>query len=102
MAEQPRLRQEEARMLVRPEGDFSPAIHDVFKAVSERIALDFVGMDFGIHQSGEVVLFEANATMNYFPIFTDPKFAYLQVCVPPAQQAFREMVGLVPASGAVA
>ena len=84
----------------RPDGDFAARHHAVFKAVRERLALDFVGMDFGIDREGNVVLFEANATMNYFPIFTDPKFAYLQVCVPPAQQAFREMVGLVPAQGA--
>ncbi|MCY7338642.1 MAG: hypothetical protein LH465_01585 [Sphingomonas bacterium] len=102
MAQQPRLCKEEARLLLRPEGDFAPAIHAVFEAVRERLALDFVGMDFGIDRGGDVVLFEANATMNYFPIFTDPKFAYLQMCVPPAQQAFREMVGLVPAAGAVA
>ncbi len=102
MAKQSALRKEEAMLMSRPDGDFAAHHHAVFKAVRERLALDFVGMDFGIDREGDVVLFEANATMNYFPIFTDPKFAYLRVCVPPGQQAFREMVGLVPAEGTTA
>ena len=60
--------------------------------------LDFFGMDFAITQSGEVVLFEANATMNFFPLWPtkDPQFIYLTKCLDPAQAAFRELLGLPP------
>ena len=67
------------------------------RVVRERMALDFFGMDFGIASDGRVVLFEANATMNFFPFLTEPQFAYVQRCLVPAQHAFREMLGLPPA-----
>ena len=65
--------------------------------VRERLGLDFFGMDFGILPDGRVVLFEANATMNFFPFLTQAEFAYVQKCLEPAQRAFRELVGLAPA-----
>ena len=92
MADRPQLMDEEIAMFARPEGAFPPAIHAMFKAVRERVALDFFGMDFGIDAAGEAVLFEANATMNFFPLFTDPRFSYIEQCLAPAQAAFREMV----------
>lgn len=57
--------------------------------------LDFFGLDFGIMPSGEVLLFEANATMSFFPSWRveDPQFEYLLGCVPPAQAAFSKLVG---------
>ena len=51
-------------------------------------------LDFGIARDGRVVLFEANATMNFFPLSPDPRFAYLARCVEPARSAFYELLGL--------
>ena len=35
-----------------------------------------------------MVLFEANATMNFFPLVVDPRFAFREKLQAPAQQAF--------------
>jgi hypothetical protein len=59
--------------------------------------LDFFGMDCGIMPDGRVLLFEANATMNFFPFLRDPEFAYVQRCLAPAQRAFHELLDLAPA-----
>ena len=96
MTDRPDLVDEEKRMFANPEGPFPANIAEVLKKVRERIALDFFGMDFGISADGRVVLFEANATMNFFPFLANPQFAYVQTCLPSARQAFREMVGLAP------
>ena len=96
MADRPDLVDEEKRMFANPEGPFPANVSQALKNVRERMALDFFGMDFGIAADGRVVLFEANATMNFFPFLSDPQFAYVQSCLPSARQAFREMVGLAP------
>jgi hypothetical protein len=63
------------------------------EAVLDRMQLDYFGMDFGIARDGRIVLFEANATMNFFPFLADPRFEYLKRCLRPAQQAFHLMLG---------
>ena len=98
MALQQELVDEEERLFAAPGGAFPPEVIEVLKAVRERMGLDFFGMDFGIAADGRVVLFEANATMNFFPFLAEPQFAYLQRCVVPAQRAYREMIGLAPAT----
>jgi glutathione synthase/RimK-type ligase-like ATP-grasp enzyme len=86
------------RALFESEEPFAPDVRKVFDAVRERMPLDFFGMDFGITSDGKVVLFEANATMNFFPLWPtqDPQFAYLIKCLDPAAAAFRELLDLPP------
>ena len=96
MADRPGLIGEERALFEEPEQAFSPQVSQVLKAVRARMALDFFGMDFGIAADGRVVLFEANATMNFFPFLPDPEFAYVQRCGPPAEAAFRDLLGLPP------
>lgn len=93
MAERPELVAEE-RALFEQDEPFRPNVSQVLQAVRERMALDFFGMDFGVTADGKVVLFEANATMSFFPFSSDPQFDYLKRCIGPAQSAFRELVGL--------
>ena len=62
--------------------------------------LDYFGMDFAILPGGRVVLFEANATMNFFPFLTEPRFEYVRRCIEPAQMAFLELLGLAAAPAA--
>lgn len=92
MAHRQQLLDEEAVMF--RDGAFTPAVRQVLDVVAERMELDFFGMDFGIDRDGQVVLFEANATMNFFPFMTDPKFDYVRACVEPAQRAFRQLLGV--------
>ena len=47
---------------------------------------------------GQIVLFEANATMSFFPFMEAAEFDYVRQCLAPAQQAFRELLGLMPKS----
>ena len=90
MVDRPALMQEEHDLFARPDGAFPPPIPAMFKAVRERMPLDFFGMDFGIKEDGEALLFEANPTMNYFPL--DEGVPYIGKCLAPGQKAFREMV----------
>jgi hypothetical protein len=95
MAEHPQAVAEE-RALLESADPFQPSVRQVLDAVRDRMPLDFFGMDYGVTQGGEVVLFEANATMSFFPLSPDPQFEYLKCCVTPAQAAFRELLGLKP------
>lgn len=95
MAERPELVAEE-RALMETNDAFPQNVQEVLEAVRGRMPLDFFGMDFGITASGEVVLFEANATMSFFPFAADQQFEYLKRCFAPAQAAFRELLGLPP------
>jgi hypothetical protein len=94
MAERPELVAAEERMFAAPDGAFKDEIQQALSVVRERMPLDFFGMDFGIAPDGRAVLFEANATMNFFPLSPDPRFAYLARCVEPARSAFYELLGL--------
>jgi hypothetical protein len=95
MAERPELLAEEQAMFDR--ADPLPAsVKDTLEAIRARMPLDYFGMDFGILPDGRVVLFEANATMNFFPFLPDPKFAYVRQCLKPATQAFHQMLGRNP------
>ncbi|HEX8469374.1 MAG TPA: hypothetical protein VF620_16380 [Allosphingosinicella sp.] len=62
------------------------------QAIRARIGLDFFGIDFGINEAGELVLFEANATMSFFPFPTEPEYAFASACLPAAQDAFNRML----------
>ena len=92
MIDRPELIEEEMRLLERPEGAFPGTVHAAFDAVRLRLGLDFFGMDFGFDPKGKVVLFEANATMNFFPLEPHPSFAYLAGLREPAQDAFWAML----------
>jgi hypothetical protein len=92
MANRPALIEEEKRLLETPDGAFPDFVHQVFAAVQERIGLDFFGMDFGLDRQGQVVLFEANATMSFFPLERPPQFNYLAKIRQPAQAAFWRML----------
>jgi len=46
------------------------------KEIRARMPLDYFGIDFGLLPDGRALLFEANATMNFYPLSTDPRFAY--------------------------
>lgn len=94
MAERPELIAEERALFADPTDALEPTVRQVLLAIRERMPLDFFGVDFGVAPDGQVVLFEANAAMCFFPFSPDPRFAYLQRCFAPAQRAFRDLLGL--------
>lgn len=96
MLERPDLIDAEQAMFARPEGAFPDAVHRTLDAIGERMPLDYFGIDFALTDDDQLVLFEANATMNFYTWYDDPRFSYLDRAIPPAQVAFRDLLGLKP------
>lgn len=92
MVHRPELLAEEERMCAQAEGPFQPEWQQLFGEVRSRIKLDFFGLDFGVDRHGQAVLFEANATMNFYPPVADPRFDYLQLPLPAGRRAFQQLV----------
>jgi glutathione synthase/RimK-type ligase-like ATP-grasp enzyme len=98
MQHRPNLIAEEAERFDLPVGGLPESMVTALHAIRERMGLDFFGVDFGIATDGRLILFEANATMNFIYFPNVPEFAYLKACIAPASRALRELVGLAPDS----
>jgi hypothetical protein len=96
MGSRSELLAEEERVLASASGGLSSDAWDTLRRVHERMPLDYFGMDFGIVPDGQVLLFEANATMNFFPFLNDPRFAYVKQSLKPAQSAMHDLIGVPP------
>lgn len=101
MVERPELLAEEAELFKSPEAPLPPDNFRTLEAIRDRMSLDYFGMDCGVMPDGRLVLFEANATMSFFPFLDVPEFNYVRQCLAPAQRAFRELLGLAPAKAAL-
>jgi glutathione synthase/RimK-type ligase-like ATP-grasp enzyme len=81
MADKPDHRSEEASFLA----DMPAALGDKAMAALERIrdvlGLDYAGIDFGLGRNGDLLLFEANATMVIAPLDPDERWAYRRAAV---------------------
>jgi glutathione synthase/RimK-type ligase-like ATP-grasp enzyme len=81
MADQPDHRREEAAFLQ----DMSAALGDKAIGALERIqsalGLDYAGIDFGLSAAGDLLLFEANATMVIASPDPDPRWAYRRAAI---------------------
>jgi Tetratricopeptide repeat len=77
-------------------GDMAGTIGPRAMAGLERIrlalALDYGGIDFAVDPRGDVLLFEANATMVVYPPQLDPKWAYRRAAVETVLAAVRAML----------
>ena len=93
MVERPELLAEEQALFDKADGALPRQVMETLEAIRERMPLDYFGMDFGILPDGRLVLFEANATMNFFPFLADERFAYIRACREPASRAFHRMLG---------
>jgi len=60
--------------------------------IRARMPLDYFGIDFAVLPDGRALLFEANATMKFFPISADPPFDYFAGTLARAQAAFNAML----------
>jgi tetratricopeptide (TPR) repeat protein len=67
MAEDAANRAEDAAFLDDMPGVLGPRVLGVLQAIEARLGLDYGGIDFGIAPDGDVVFFEANATMTLLP-----------------------------------
>ncbi|MDB5721583.1 MAG: hypothetical protein JWP15_2201 [Alphaproteobacteria bacterium] len=71
---------------------FSDRTLRVLERIAERFGLDFFGIDFGLLPDGRVVLFEANATMSFFPFPSAEHYPFAMKPLAPAQHAFRTLI----------
>jgi glutathione synthase/RimK-type ligase-like ATP-grasp enzyme len=63
MADRPECRAEEERFLADMAGFLGPKAMDALRRLQIELGLDYAGIDFGLNAQGEILLFEANATM---------------------------------------
>ncbi|WP_442678354.1 hypothetical protein ACSBM8_12565 [Sphingomonas sp. ASY06-1R] len=92
MAGRPALVMEE-RQCVEDGVDALPErTRQALRQIQARMNLDFFGADLALREDGELVLFEANPTMNFFPFSADPQFAALTVARDRAADAFGAML----------
>jgi len=62
------------------------------EAIRAALALDYGGVDFAVNPKGDILFFEANATMVVYPPVLDPKWAYRRPAVEAVLGAVRAML----------
>ncbi|MDE1943326.1 MAG: tetratricopeptide repeat protein [Betaproteobacteria bacterium] len=92
MAQAAPYRAEEAAFLDDPAGFLGPTVMDTLARLQAAIGLDYFGMDFGLDAAGQVLLFEANATMVLQPPTDDPLWDYRRPAMESALEATRTML----------
>ncbi len=60
--------------------------------IAAALALDYGGIDFGVNAQGDILLFEANATMVMAPLGPDDKWAYRRPAFDAVFAAVRKML----------
>lgn len=92
MAMRPDHRAEEAAFFADPQAVIGARAMAALRQVCDRLALDYAGIDFGIAPSGDLLLFEANATMVVNPPEPDEIWAYRRAPVERILAATQEML----------
>jgi len=92
MADRADHRAEDAEFLENMAGVVGPPAVKALEAVQRTLGLDYAGIDFGLSPSGEVRLFEANATMVVNPPEPDPRWDYRRAAVERVFGAVRRML----------
>jgi hypothetical protein len=92
MAERPDHRAEEAAFLADMRGTLGGRVMAVLERIRDTLGLDYGGVDFGVNDAGELLLFEANATMVLVPPGDDQRFAYRRAAVTRALDAVTTML----------
>jgi hypothetical protein len=92
MADNPEHRAEDAEFLENMPGVLGPRAMAALEEIQSRLGLDYGGIDFGLSAGGEILLFEANATMVVNPPEPDEKWAYRRPAVERIYAAVRRML----------
>ena len=92
MAERADHRAEDAEFLENMPDVLGPRAMEALSHVQATLSLDYAGIDFGLRATGEVLLFEANATMVVNPPEPDERWAYRRPAVAKIFAAVRRML----------
>ncbi|HIJ63870.1 MAG TPA: hypothetical protein HPQ04_14355 [Rhodospirillaceae bacterium] len=92
MAENPENRAIDGAFLADMEGVLGAAAMAALGRVADILGLDYAGADFSLGRGGEVLLFEANATMVVNPPDPDPRWAYRRAPVERILAAIAELL----------
>ncbi len=92
MADRPDHRAEEAKFLADMPGTLGSKAMSALAQLQASLGLDYGGIDFGLNQDGEVLFFEANATMAVEQPSTDPRWNYRRPAVARIHAAVRTML----------
>jgi glutathione synthase/RimK-type ligase-like ATP-grasp enzyme len=92
MADRPDHRAEEAKFLEDMPAVLGPKAMRALKAVQVALGLDYAGIDFGLSPEGDLLLFEANATMVIAKPNDDERWAYRRKSIDGAVDAVVAML----------
>jgi glutamate/tyrosine decarboxylase-like PLP-dependent enzyme len=92
MAEQADHRGEDAEFLENMPEVLGPRVMEALARIQATLGLDYGGIDFGLSSTGDLLLFEANATMVVNPPEPDERWAYRRPAVERIFAAVRRML----------
>jgi len=92
MAEQADHRAEDAEFLENMPEVLGPRAMQALSRIQATLGLDYAGVDFGLSATGDLLLFEANATMVVNPPEPDQRWAYRRPAVERIFTAVRRML----------
>ena len=92
MADNPEHRAEELAFLEDMPGVLGPRAMQALEQIRDTLALDYAGVDFSLNAQGEVLLFEANATMMAALPEGGAKWDYRRPAAKRIHDAVREMI----------
>ncbi|HBK05851.1 MAG TPA: hypothetical protein DDZ81_08280, partial [Acetobacteraceae bacterium] len=106
MADQPDHRAEEAAFLADMPAVLGDKAMGALEQIRDALGLDYAGVDFGLGADGELLLFEANATMVIAAPAPDERWAYRRGAITAVTDAvvamIREKAGANQATGRTA
>jgi hypothetical protein len=92
MADNPEHRAEDAEFLENMPAVLGSKAMASLAEIQARLGLDYSGIDFGLSEANEILLFEANATMVVNPPEPGEKWAYRRPAVERIYSAVRRML----------
>lgn len=92
MADNPKHRAEDAAFLENMAGVLGPRAVQALEEICRTLGLDYGGMDFSVNADGEVVLFEANASMVVNAPDQDARWDYRRPAVQRVMDAIRALI----------
>jgi tetratricopeptide (TPR) repeat protein len=98
MADRQWMQQEEEAFLTNPAAVFNSGHYEMLRTIQQRIGLEYFGIDCGLDRSGDLVVFEVNASMLVHE--HNEEFPYKDQFVVRIKSAFDEMLRKLAIAGA--